>query len=233
MKPHHESSISRRVRRVCLIGLLSMTAGSWACNEPVSPRNPSAPSPAVPPAPSGAFPPPPGTPLSGPTGSFAVTLTASPSCATVTDSVSGGSLPFPDSVRVRQYDGEFANGEGKLTAMDGTGNRVPLGGIDRYLYYGLPLMYERDGTLTIFVPGYYGSDRGRQPTCTGGDYWWEDFGEKEVFELCGTWTGSTANPTQIDGTIEGAFAYYKGPGPNHTTNLFCRATDHHFTMTRK
>src|SRR5262249_19678397 len=56
---------------------------------------------------------------SGPTGTYTVTLTASTSCAVVTDSVSGHPLPFPDVVRVRSYEGQFADGVATLTALDG------------------------------------------------------------------------------------------------------------------
>jgi hypothetical protein len=148
----------------------------------------------------------------------------------VADRVTGQRLPFPNSVRVRQYDGEFTNGTAVLTAKDGTGNRVPLGGIDHYTLYGQLLMFMRDDTLTIIVPGNLG--RLPQSPCAGGDYWWEVFGEEEVFELCGTWEGAMYT-TLIEGAIDGVFAYYKGGGPNHTTTLWCRATDHRFTLTRK
>jgi hypothetical protein len=165
-----------------------------------------------------------------------VTLTASPSCAVVTDSVSGQPVPFPESVRVRRYDGEFANGAAILTAADGTGNRVSIGGIDHYIYSGMPLMSVTGNQLTIFVPGDI-NGFGQPPTCTGGDYWWEFLsqapGENEVFELCGTWQGSMEDPTRIDGAISGAFVYYRGVGPHWKTDLFCTAFDHHFTLTRR
>jgi hypothetical protein len=76
------------------------------------------------------------------------------------------------------------------------------------------------------------------PTCAGGDYWWESVSTTEVFETCGSWRALTDDPTRIPGTIDGAFGYYKGggvgPGPNwKTEDLFCRATDHQFTLTTR
>jgi len=172
----------------------------------------------------------------GPTGSYLVTLTASPSCEFVTDSVTHQPLPFPDSARVRRYGAEFANGAAMLTATDNAANRVPLGGIDHYIYYGMPLMSVTGTELTILVPGNtlaFGND----PSCAGGDYWWEILSEapgpQEAFELCGTWRGSMEDPMRIEGTITGAFAYYKGVGPNWTNDLFCSASDHHFSLLKR
>lgn len=146
-------------------------------------------------------------------------------------------LPFPESARVRQYDGEFADGTAELTARD-TGDRVNIGGIDRYVYWGEPLMFIKDNELTIIVPpadggGYIKSN----PSCAGGDYWWEDLSrtpeDHQVFELCGIWTGSMTNPERIEGRLSGSFGYYRNrTGPRSSTNLFCTAPDHHFTMVK-
>jgi hypothetical protein len=147
-------------------------------------------------------------------------------------------MPFPESVRLRRYDAELANGAGKLTASDGTGNHVLIGGIDHYIYSGQPLMFVDANQLTIIVPpadggGYIKSS----PTCAGGDYWWEILsnaaGDNQVFELCGTWRGSMENPERIDGTISGSFGYYRGVGPRWKTDLFCLAPDHHFTLAKR
>ena len=228
MKEHQARSVRGIVRRVCLVAMLAMAIGSWACDRSSLPG----PSPqSIPPDPGGVPPPSPGVQATGPTGSYLVTLTASQSCTMVADRVTGQQLPFPNSVRVRQYDGEFTNGTAVLTAKDGTANQVHLGGTDNYAFqFETALMFMRDDTLTIIVPGNLG--RLPQSPCAGGDYWWEPFGEQEVFELCGTWEGAMYT-TQIEGAIDGVFAYYKGGGPNHATNLFCLATDHRFTLTRK
>jgi len=157
------------------------------CGEPFT----SQPASVVAPSQVSPSPKPPSSPapqgLSGPTGSYTVTLTASPSCEVVTDSVSGQTMPLPDSVRLRRYDAQFADGAGKLTALDGTGNQVSVGGIDHDIYSGQPLMFATGNELTIIVPpsdggGYIKST----PTCAGGDYWWEVFsnvaGDNQVFE---------------------------------------------------
>ena len=127
-----------------------------------------------------------------------------------------------------------------LTATDGTRNGVPLGGIDRYAYYGQPLLWVQDNALTIIVPPGaerlepVGSPEGPDATCAGGDYWWEIFNGTEIFEACGTWKASVADPARIAGTIDGAFGYYNTQGttlPQKRTSLFCRAADHQFTLT--
>jgi hypothetical protein len=177
---------------------------------------------------------------SGLNGSYSLTLVASPSCATVTDGVSHQVMAFPEYVRTRRYDAEFSGISGMLTATDGTGNQVPLGGIDHYAYYGQHLLWIQNNVLTIIVPP--GSDRlepvgtpeGPDATCAGGDYWWEILNGTEIFEACGTWKASVADPTRIAGTIDGAFGYYNTKGtslPQESTNLFCRATDHQFILT--
>jgi hypothetical protein len=234
MNPHQRRAAVDGIRRVCLVGVLLAAAMSLVCNKPnpsmhLATRFPVSPTPVPAPTPPA---------LSGPTGSYTVTLTASPSCAVVTDSVSGEALPFPDSVRMRSYAGEFANGYGKLSALDGTGNHIQIGGIDTYAYRYGPLMFVQDGELTIIVPPADGGGNVKSsPSCAGGDYWWEVLsdtsGDKEALETCGTWRGSTENPERIDGTISGSFGYYRGVGPRWSAVLFCSAPDHHFTLTKR
>ena len=174
----------------------------------------------------------------GPTGSYLLTMTASPTCDRVHDAYTGQLLPMPDVVRVRHYTAKFVDGTATLTAADGTGNTVLLGGIDQYAYPGRRLMTLTDNELTIVVPpddggGYITTS----PTCAGGDYWWEDFdktaGRNQVFESCGTWKGSIQDSGRIEGTIAGSFGYYVGTGPNWATDLFCKATDHHFELVKQ
>jgi hypothetical protein len=183
------------------------------------------------------FTPAPAATASGPTGSYELTLTASPSCVVVRDSVGGQMLPMPETALVRRYQAEFTDGTARLTAADGTGNRVLLGGIDGYAYPGLPLMTLEAETLTIIVPprdggGYIVAT----PSCAGGDYWWEPFDDAQgtgAFESCGTWIGKIQASGNIEGTVSGSFGYYLGRGPNWSTNLFCRATDHRFTLVKR
>jgi len=223
------SGNSKVIRHLCW-GLV--VAVSLACGNPVPP-------------PTGPTPPPTGTSFptgsySGLDGSYTLTLTASPSCSTVTDAISHQVMAFPEYVRVRRYDAQFSGISGMLTATDGTRNGVPLGGIDRYAYYGQPLLWVQDNALTIIVPPGaerlepVGSPEGPDATCAGGDYWWEIFNGTEIFEACGTWKGSVADPARIAGTIDGAFGYYNTQGttlPQKRTSLFCRAADHQFTLT--
>src|SRR5260370_33490521 len=92
---------------------------------------------------------------------------------------------------------------------------------------------------TIIVPPSAGNLARRddsllgEPTCSGGDYWWEVLSSTEVFDMCGTWRASMDDPPRIAGTIDGAFGYYKGVGPHWTTDLFCRAHDHQFTLDKR
>jgi len=230
MKPYQRNV----VQSVWLVAVLLGPGVSLACTKstPAMTRLPFSPTPVPAPTPVPTVVP------SGPTGSYTVTLTASPTCAVVTDWVSGETLPLPDSVRIRSYAGEFANGAATLSALDGSGSKIHIGGVDGYFYPGRALMFVRDGELTIIVPPANGSGFIRSaPTCTGGDYWWETLsnapGDNEAFESCGTWRGSMENPERIDGTIDGSFGYYRGVGPNWRTVLFCTAPDHHFTLTRR
>ena len=177
---------------------------------------------------------------SGLVGSYDLTLVASPTCSAVAEWDSHQIMPFPESARVRRYVADFTGASGQLTPTDGADGRISIGGVDRYIYYGTNLLTVRDGQLTIVVPPDAGDISRRNdallggpPSCAGGDYWWEYLSRTEVFEMCGTWRASVDDPMRITGTIDGAFGYYKGVGPNWTTDLFCRANNHRFTLTRR
>jgi hypothetical protein len=215
-----------------LLGLCMLVLVVAGCDR--GGQSPMSPSPNTPISP--LTPPPfPGAVLSGPSGAYIVTLTASASCEVVRNSVTGEMLPFPDAVKVRRYEGEFANGEGKLTAVDDPSSQVGLGGIDRYIYYEKPLMFVTGTELTIIVPGNIAGTVGGGG-CAGGDYWFEYWPSGSLdhwFELCGTWRGSMEDPVRIDGTIDGAFVYGQGPGSATRRIQHCRASDHRFTMVRR
>jgi hypothetical protein len=159
------------------------------------------------------------------------------------DWISHQTLPFPNAARVRHYRAEFSGPSGTLTPLDGTGDPISVGGIDHYLYNGSPLLWVQNQVLTIVVPpsgeDLAQSDDSQEqggPTCSGFDYpWHEGLGNHDSFEVCGTWRASLDDPTQVVGTIDGAFAYYQwaGPGNGLTTDLFCRAKDHQFTLTKR
>jgi hypothetical protein len=173
-------------------------------------------------------------------GSYDLTLVASPNCSAVVEWNSHQVMPFPESARVRRYAAEFTGASGELTPTDGAVGRIPIGGVDHYVYFGVMLLTVSNGQLTIVVPPDGGDIDGRNdallggaPSCAGGDYWWENLSSTEYFELCGTWRAPVDDPMRITGTIHGAFGYYKGMGPNWTTDLFCRAADHQFTLTRR
>jgi hypothetical protein len=162
----------------------------------------------------------------------------------LTDWISHQSLLFPDLARVRHYNADFSGIDGTLTPTDHQGHVIHIGGIDHYVYNGDPLLWVKDGTLTVIVPPSAADLTTRDdsvlqggPTCSGGDYWWEDVSSTETFDTCGTWRGSFDDPNRIVGTINGAFGYYRtggtGPGPFwKSVDLFCRATDHQFALTR-
>ena len=235
MVRHSRPALRSRLHRTYLAAVVLLAAVMGACDR----SSPSGPSP-LPTNPGGSPPRPtfPAGPPSGPTGSYTLTLTASPTCAIVTDSVTRQPLPFPESVRVRRYAGEFADGAATLTAMDGTGNQVHIGGTDYYSPRNpRPLMTVTGTELTIIVPGHVSGPGLQVPSCAGGDYWWEILseapGDNEGFELCGTWRGSMEDPARIEGTIDGTFAYYRGVVPPWTTVLFCVAPDHRFTLTKR
>jgi hypothetical protein len=94
--------------------------------------------------------------------------------------------------------------------------------------------------LTIIVPPSADilNEPNRQPgACGGGDYWHDYFGAptpygySETVEVCGTWHATVVDRSNIHGTIDGAFLYLKGIGPKFDTVLYCRASDHQFTLT--
>ena len=225
---HQPGSVFRHgTRMTFLIAVLWTTAMSVGCDRAGARRSTStSPGLTVPtgPGPSGPAGP------SGPTGSYALTLTVSPTCATGTDA-DGETRSFPDFLQVRRYDATFANGAAILKATDGTGNQVPIGGIDRYFAYGKPLMTMKDGELTILVLPERGLDFHGVPSCEIDGYaWYEAVSPGAAFMLCGTWRGSTADPVRIEGTIDGTFEY-QSSGPEALQHLRCHATDHHFALT--
>ena len=225
----------RSQRMAGVLGWVVLATGLAACRPSNSPTGPTGGG-SGPTTPTAA--PAPVVGASGPTGSYLLTMTASPSCDAVKETYTGQILPLPDAVRIRRYTAEFANGTATLTAADGTGNKVPLGGVDGYAYPGRALMTLKGNELTIVVPPEDGGGYiVNSPTCAGGDYWWEVLdstpGRNQVFESCGTWTGTIQDSGRIEGTIYGTFAYYFGQGPNWTTDLFCRATNHRFTLEKR
>jgi hypothetical protein len=202
------------------LGLLAATMASFvvsACSEPLPPTAVTVPTvPTAVPQPTGRSP-------SGPTGSCALTLTASPICAVVKDTVSGALKPMPETALVRRYEAELREGYGRLTAADGTGNQVPLGGVDGYVRPGMPLMTLEADLLIVVVP------------CAGGDYWSEPFDDAQgtgAFEFCGSWIGQIQPSGNVEGMVGGSFDYYLGKGPHWSTHLFCGATDHRFTLVK-
>jgi hypothetical protein len=207
--------------RARAIGLLA-AAFFWGCEgNPVAP-GPDSP---VPLSPFNIKP-----RLSGPTGDYLVTLTASPVCDRVLDRDSGQREPFPAAVQLQRYRGSFADGTGTLTrveAPEGAAPDVRLGGIDHYFYEGQPLMYVTTRILTIIVP-----PKSSLRECAGGDYWWVRLGEG-AHEFCGVWRGFMYDPARIEGTIEGVFAYYDRIENGLPPRQICHASDHQFTMIRR
>jgi hypothetical protein len=234
-------TMKRQFFVISVIISLAAIAGTESCRD--SNRGPTAPDGPIEPAGGSG---PTGSAGVGLTGSYTLTLAASPSCAMVTDWITHQATPFPDSVRVRHYNAEFTGASGILTPTDSpAGQQIPIGGIDHYVYYGSSLLSVSNGVLQIIVPPDAADIARRNdalleggPTCSGGDYWWESVSSTEVFDTCGTWRASMDDPARIAGTIDGAFGYYKGggagPGPNwKTRDLFCRASDHQFTLTKR
>jgi hypothetical protein len=131
---------------------------------------------------------------------------------------------------VRQYEAEFAKGAAIVKPTDGMGNQVQIGGIDRYLSPGQPLMIAKDGELTILVPPVDGRSYGRGVGCDiDGFTWHETLAGGDAFSLCGTWRGSMADPARIEGTITGTFEYDFND-PQLRSPVSCYAADHHFTL---
>src|SRR5262245_57291776 len=155
-----------------VLGSIVLATGLAACS-PYSPTGPTGGSrretpittPAPVPAPTPAPVPAPGSGASGPTGSYLLTMTASPICDAVTETHTGQIMPLPEAVRTRQYTAEFADGTATLKSADGTRNTIVLGGVDTYVYPGRPLMTLNGNELTIVVPPEDG-----RPLCAGGDY---------------------------------------------------------------
>jgi hypothetical protein len=133
-------------------------------------------------------------------------------------------------VRVRRYDAEFANGAATVKATDGTRNEVNIGGTDSYLRTG-PLMTMKDSVLTIVVPPGDGRSGFGGSSCDIDGFAWHEISTAgEVFALCGTWRGSSADLSRIEGTITGTFEFYVNS--ESRTPLSCYATDHYFALNR-
>jgi len=162
-----------------------------------------------------------------------LTLTASARCAVVTDWVTHRSLTFPDAARVRHF---------------------PAALTDSALFVSIhrdPFAASRAGNeLTVIVPPsaqelnnrdgsavWQNALQTQVPSRGGGDYWYDGFGTGtpngylEDVEVCGTWHAHIADPSNISGTIDGSFVYYRGIAPKFETVLYCRASDHQFMLT--
>jgi hypothetical protein len=91
---------------------------------------------------------------------------------------------------------------------------------------------DRDGSAV-----WQNALRTQPPSCGGGDYWRDYFGDissygyLEAVEVCGAWHAQVDDPSHISGTIDGAFTYHLGIPPKFDTVLYCRASDHEFTFT--
>jgi hypothetical protein len=219
--------LGQRIRLSFLIAVLSTTAMSASCDRSNDGRSTST-GPGLTittgPGPSGR------PAASGPTGSYTLTLTVSPTCTTEAAAGAVQTDVIPDFLQVRRYDAAFANGAAIVKATDGTGNQVVIGGTDGYFAPGKPLMTMKDDELTIFVLPENGLDFHGAPSCELEGYsWYEPLGTG-TFTLCGTWRGSTRDPARIEGTIAGTFEY-KSSAPDSNQHFHCRATDHHFALT--
>ena len=183
------------------------------------------------------------------TGQYTLTLLASPSCTSVVDGISHQSLPFPSAAQTRSYDAKITQLYNQLEVLF-----TPAecnGGYYRESGICAPIPARVDCHTTTFPNGgcALGSVRGREmtfdvtpapatPHCGGGDYWWEQFSTTEVFEACGTWRASIDDTARITGTVDGTFGYLRAPpdrNPSHLweSDLYCRATDHQFTLTKR
>src|SRR5262245_11476493 len=209
-----------------VIAALWTTTVSWGCDKSVTqPSIPIGPESTPPPGPSG------GSGPSGPTGSYALTVTASTKCVAEDGTIQA--LSLPNSVRMRRYDAEFAKGAATLKSTDGTGNEVQIGGVGGYYAPGKTLMIAKEGELTIFVLPVDGRSYWGALGCDiDGFSWHETVSGGDLFSLCGTWRGAMADPSHIEGTITGTFAYYPDDS-DLSSPLTCYATDHHFTLSLK
>ena len=230
MQYQQRSVLKYRIRVSFLIAGLCTTAMSAGCDTSGARRSTStSPGLSIPtgPGPSGP------AGASGPTGSYTLTLTVSPTCSAEADGGAGQSGSFPDFLQVRRYDAAFADGAAILTSTDDAHNQVIIGGTNSYYSPGNPLMTMSDGELTILVPPGDGLDFNGVPSCdVEGYFWHEAMSTGAAFILCGTWRGSTRDLARIEGTIAGTFEY-QSSGPKPTQHLRCRATDHHFALTAK
>jgi hypothetical protein len=205
--------MGKRAEPVTLI-LTCLALGCGANSQP-SPTFPSSTSPASPPL------------------SSTLTLTASASCAVVTDWVTHRPMPFPDAARVRRFPAALTDSALFVSIhrdpFDASRNGNELTVIVRPSAQELN---NRDGSAV-----WQNALETQAPSCGGGDYWYNGFGAGtpngylEDVEVCGTWHAHIADPSHISGTIDGAFVYYKGIGPKFETVLYCRASDHQFTLT--
>jgi hypothetical protein len=204
---------------------------------PTVPTNPVAPT--VPAPPSGE---PPSVDL---TGQYTLTLLLSPSCTTGRQP-----MPFPSSTQTRNYDATITQRDGQVevvfTPTECSGGYYDRAGICA------PIPPQVDCQTRTYSAGgcALGSVSGHEltfavipapatPECAGGDYWWEEFTTAEVFEACGTWHASIDAPARITGTVDGTFAYHRAypdlnsPNRTWTSQLYCQATDHQFTLTKR
>ena len=182
------------------------------------------------------------------TGQYILTLLASPTCTAVVDGISQRPLPLPTAAQMRRYDARVTQRSAQLevvfTPAECNGGYYREPGIcgplpaqlncqtRAYAAGGcaLGVVSGRDMTVDV-IPAP------ATPHCAGGDYWFEPFTGTEVFEACGIWRASIDDPAHITGTVEGTFGYLRAPAdryPGHfwESDLYCRATDHHFTLTK-
>jgi hypothetical protein len=195
---------------------LVLTCLALGCSAGASPSSPS----------TSPFPP---TPLPNST----LTLTASPACASVTDWVSHRPMSFPEEARVRHF--VTALTDSSLFVDNSGPSRHPARVANSRSSFRLPRTNWTG--VTTPPPGRRRYEHSLRPV--RGDLWYHGFGRVgptgylENVEVCGTWHARISDPTEISGTIDGPFIYYKGEGPKFETVLYCRATDHQFTLTTR
>jgi len=181
-------------------------------------------------------------------GEYTLTLLASPTCTAVVDGISQQPLPLPTAAQMRRYDAKVTQRSGQLevvfTPAECSGGYYREPGICG------PLPAPLNCQMRAFAAGGCASGvvSGRDmsfnvtpapatPHCAGGDYWSEQFTATEVFEACGIWRASIDDPARITGTVDGTFGYLRAPAERYRghfweSDLYCRATDHHFTLTK-